>query len=73
LGIAEEYQENIFKKSTRINKSIEGIEMGLYIIKRMVEDNEGKVEVKSQLGKGKNNLIHLSFFLGFKFPFPEVV
>ncbi len=52
LGIAEKHQENIFKKATRINNSIEGTGMGLYIIKRMVEDNDGKVEVKSQLGKG---------------------
>lgn len=52
VGIAEEHQENIFKKATRINSSIEGTGMGLYIIKRMVENNDGKVEVKSQLGKG---------------------
>lgn len=52
MGIAEEHLENIFKKATRINNSIEGTGMGLYIIKRMVENNDGKVEVKSELGKG---------------------
>jgi two-component system phosphate regulon sensor histidine kinase PhoR len=52
LGIAEEHQENIFKKATRINNTIEGTGMGLYIIKRMVENNDGRVEVKSQLGEG---------------------
>jgi two-component system phosphate regulon sensor histidine kinase PhoR len=52
VGIAKKHQKNIFKKATRVNNKIEGTGMGLYIIKRMVEDNEGKVEVKSQLGKG---------------------
>ncbi|CAM4291073.1 ATP-binding protein [Gillisia limnaea] len=52
LGIAEEHQKNIFKKATRINSNIEGTGMGLYIIKRMIENNDGKVEVKSQLGEG---------------------
>jgi two-component system phosphate regulon sensor histidine kinase PhoR len=52
VGIEEGHQENIFKKATRINNTIEGTGMGLYIIKRMVENNDGKVEVKSQLGEG---------------------
>lgn len=52
LGIAKEQQEYIFKKATRIDSSIEGTGMGLYIVKRMVENNDGKVEVKSKLGKG---------------------
>lgn len=52
LGIAEEHQEKVFKKSSRINKKIEGTGMGLYIIKKMIESHGGKIELESTLGKG---------------------
>lgn len=52
MGIAAEHKETIFNKSSRINKDIEGTGMGLYIIKKMVEANKGKVEVDSSLGQG---------------------
>ena len=52
LGIAEEYQEKVFKKFSRINRGIEGTGMGLYIIKKMIESNGGKIELKSNLREG---------------------
>lgn len=52
IGIAEEHQEDIFHKSTRVSHKIEGTGMGLYIIKRMLKNNGGSIEVESQLGKG---------------------
>ncbi|WP_029038450.1 sensor histidine kinase [Salinimicrobium xinjiangense] len=52
IGIAEEHQEAIFKRSTRVSHKIEGTGMGLYIIKRIMENNGGSIEVESQLGKG---------------------
>lgn len=52
IGIAEEHQKAIFKKSTRVSHKIEGTGMGLFIIERMVKSNGGKVEVESELGKG---------------------
>ena len=52
LGIAEEHQEKVFKKSLRINKEIEGTGMGLYIIKKMIETHGGRIELESTLGKG---------------------
>lgn len=52
IGIAEEHQQDIFKKSTRVSHSIEGTGMGLFIIKRMIESKGGRIEVESELGKG---------------------
>lgn len=52
LGIAKDDHEKVFMKTSRLNPQIEGTGMGLYIIKRMVENNEGRVEVQSEPGKG---------------------
>lgn len=52
IGIAEEHQESIFNKSSRLNKEIDGTGMGLYIIRKMVENQNGEIELESTLGKG---------------------
>ena len=52
MGIADENLQKIFKKSTRLNNYIEGTGMGLYIIKEMIENKGGRLEVESTLGKG---------------------
>ena len=60
IGIAVEHQEAIFHKSTRVSHKIEGTGMGLYIIKRMVENNDGSIKVESQLGKGSTFSVYFS-------------
>lgn len=52
IGIAEEHQESIFNKSSRLNKEIDGTGMGLYIIRKMVENQKGEIHLESTLGKG---------------------
>lgn len=52
IGITEEDQGKIFEKSTRVNEEIDGTGMGLYIIKKMIDSNNGRIEVESTLGKG---------------------
>jgi len=54
IGISTEDQKSIFEKSARFNKNIEGTGMGLYIIKSMMENNGGLIEVESTPGKGSN-------------------
>ena len=52
MGIAKDNLEKVFKRSTRLNKDIEGTGMGLYIVKRIIENKDGKIEINSTLGKG---------------------
>lgn len=54
IGISAEDQRSIFEKSARFNKNIEGTGMGLYIIKSMMENNGGLIEVESNPDKGSN-------------------
>lgn len=60
IGIALEHQDAIFYKSTRVSHKIEGTGMGLYIIKRMLENNGGSIKVESQLGKGSTFTVYFS-------------
>ncbi len=58
-GIAEDKQEMIFTRYTRISKDVEGTGVGLFIVKRMVEDGGGKIEVESSLGEGTTFKVYL--------------
>lgn len=51
-GIPEEYQRQIFNKSSRFRKDIKGTGMGLYIVKKMVEANGGRIHLESTPGEG---------------------
>lgn len=51
-GIAEEHQQDVFEKSIRIREDIKGTGMGLYIARKMVEANDGKIILESKMGKG---------------------
>jgi signal transduction histidine kinase len=52
LGIPENQLEKIFTMFKRYHTHVEGTGVGLYIIKRMIENAGGKIEVESEEGKG---------------------
>lgn len=51
-GIKEDQIENIFSKYYRVENSIEGTGVGLYLVKEIVKHAGGKIEVESVPGKG---------------------
>lgn len=51
-GIEAEHMPELFDKYFRINSSTEGSGLGLFIVKRMVENRGGRLEVMSKVGKG---------------------
>lgn len=56
IGIAKEKQAYIYEKFTRVMPSNRGIYkgsgLGLRVVKQLVEELEGEIDVKSELGKG---------------------
>jgi signal transduction histidine kinase len=51
-GIKEEHLPDLFNKYFRINRAVEGSGLGLFIVKRMVENRGGRIEVNSKVGQG---------------------
>ncbi|MGI0105885.1 sensor histidine kinase [Salinimicrobium sp. WS361] len=51
-GIKNEFIPNLFNKYFRIKSSVGGSGLGLFIVKRLVENKGGRIEVSSQEGKG---------------------
>jgi PAS domain S-box-containing protein len=52
LGIDLKHKDKLFSMFKRLHSHVEGSGVGLYLVKRIVENNGGKVDVESELGKG---------------------
>jgi two-component system, OmpR family, phosphate regulon sensor histidine kinase PhoR len=52
LGIPENKKDLIFTPYTRLEKEVEGTGIGLHLVKKIVENNGGKITVKSKMGQG---------------------
>jgi signal transduction histidine kinase len=59
LGIKEGNQEKLFRMFKRFHTHVEGTGIGLYIVKRIVENSGGYVEVESKEGKGSTFKVYL--------------
>ncbi|QNP54266.1 HAMP domain-containing histidine kinase (plasmid) [Hymenobacter qilianensis] len=52
LGMAQQHLPKLFGLFQRFHDHVEGTGIGLYMVKRMVENAGGRIEVHSQLGVG---------------------
>jgi PAS domain S-box-containing protein len=52
LGIEEHRKDELFTMFRRFHSHVEGSGIGLYMVKRSVENHGGRVEVQSELGVG---------------------
>ena len=52
LGINPAYKSKLFGMFKRLHDHVEGSGIGLYIVKRIIENNGGKIEVESELNVG---------------------
>ncbi len=52
MGIAEHQQHKLFQMFKRLHTHVEGSGIGLYMIKRMVDNNGGHLSVESKQGLG---------------------
>jgi PAS domain S-box-containing protein len=52
IGIAPQYHEQIFTPFQKLHPEIEGVGIGLVIVKKIVEHHGGRVWVESEAGKG---------------------
>jgi two-component system phosphate regulon sensor histidine kinase PhoR len=59
LGIADDKKDLLFNQFTRIQKDVEGTGIGLYLVKKIIENNNGKIIVNSKIGEGSEFKVYL--------------
>jgi signal transduction histidine kinase len=59
LGLSEQQQSQLFGLFRRLHTHVEGTGVGLYMVKRIVENAGGTITVRSQSGVGTTFSIRL--------------
>ncbi len=59
MGISAADVDKIFTKYQRVSNHIEGSGVGLFLVKEIVTQSGGKIEVESELGKGSTFTVYL--------------
>lgn len=64
VGISEEIKKKIFDPFFTTKKAGEGMGLGLSICEKIVKDHSGRIEVKSEVGKGSTFYVYLPVYKG---------
>jgi PAS domain S-box-containing protein len=59
LGIPETDRDKVFSMYHRLHDHVEGTGVGMAIVKRIVDNNGGKIEIESEIGKGTTFNVYL--------------
>jgi len=59
LGIKQENKKRVFEMFRRLHAHVDGSGMGLYIVKRIVENASGSIDIESKAGEGTIFRIYL--------------
>jgi signal transduction histidine kinase len=59
LGIPKSKQSKVFSMFKRFHDHVEGTGIGLYIVKRIVDNNKGTIELESEENKGTTFKVYL--------------
>jgi PAS domain S-box-containing protein len=59
LGIKEEEKYKVFGMFKRLHTHVEGTGVGMYIVKRIVEHEGGRIEIQSKIGEGSTFSVYL--------------
>lgn len=59
LGLSPNQQKKLFTLFKRMHQHVEGTGVGLFMVKRIVENNRGRIEVQSEEGKGTTFNVYL--------------
>ncbi len=60
LGLTPKQQTKLFSMFKRLHTHVEGSGIGLYIVKRIIENNGGKIKVESELNKGTTFTVYIA-------------
>lgn len=59
IGIDQQKVKLLFSQFTRFETNVEGTGIGLYLVKKIIENAGGKIEVKSKFGNGTTFEVYL--------------
>lgn len=59
LGIRADQKDKLFAMFHRVHTHIQGTGIGLYVVKRIIDNNKGKIEVESEVGQGTTFNVYL--------------
>ncbi|MDU0368763.1 PAS domain-containing sensor histidine kinase [Hymenobacter endophyticus] len=68
LGLEKDQLPKLFGMFQRLHDHVEGTGIGLYMVKRMVENGGGRIEVRSQPGMGTTFSVYLPHPAGILLP-----